>query len=230
MISATKMILDEFTRETERLRLRRVRLDDLGGRKGQLTQHPGLLGAAWGTTTRTVLSEGEQTALGLAGSAEAVFDKSKSAVIFDDPVTSLDHVRDKVAQRLAQLAADRQVVVFTHDVAFVGDLTASAEERWGSQCVSAQSSGGVRTQECACSGCHGRPRTSVPGWTICARSFGKADEGAADPARSRSGAGGDLSRYVSEDWRDVTGGTQPSVLEPRHFACAHAEVSGCWRG
>jgi energy-coupling factor transporter ATP-binding protein EcfA2 len=126
---ATKMILDEFTRETERLQLRRVTLDDLGGRKGQLTQRPGLLGATRGTTTRTVLSEGEQTALGLAGFfTEATFDKSKSAVIFDDPVTSLDHVRrDKVAQRLAQLAADRQVVVFTHDVAFVGNLTASAE-------------------------------------------------------------------------------------------------------
>jgi hypothetical protein len=41
---ATKMILDEFTRETERLQLRRVTLDDLGGRKGQLAQRPGLLG------------------------------------------------------------------------------------------------------------------------------------------------------------------------------------------
>ncbi|KAA0078800.1 hypothetical protein CIW52_29945 [Mycolicibacterium sp. P9-64] len=136
---ATKMILDEFTRETERLQLRRVTLDDLGGRKGQLTQRPGLLGATRGTTTRTVLSEGEQTALGLAGFfTEAVFDKSKSAVIFDDPVTSLDHVRrDKVAQRLAQLAEDRQVVVFTHDVAFVGNLTASAESE------------GVAVRECS---------------------------------------------------------------------------------
>ena len=43
-------------------------------------------------------------------------------------MTSLDHVRrDKVAQRLAQLAKDRQVVVFTHDVAFVGDLSAAAD-------------------------------------------------------------------------------------------------------
>jgi wobble nucleotide-excising tRNase len=75
------------------------------------------------------LSEGEQNALGLSGFfTEAVFDPSKSAIIFDDPVTSLDHVRrDKVAERLAQLAQDRQVVVFTHDVAFTGDLAAAAE-------------------------------------------------------------------------------------------------------
>ena len=126
---ATKVILDEFTRETERLHLRRVTLDDLGGRKGQLTQRPALLGAVKGAAAHHVLSEGEQTALGLAGFfTEAKFDDSKSAIIFDDPVTSLDHVRrDKVAQRLAQLAKDRQVVVFTHDVAFVGDLSAAAD-------------------------------------------------------------------------------------------------------
>jgi energy-coupling factor transporter ATP-binding protein EcfA2 len=116
---ATDRILDQFTRETDRLKLQRVTLEDLGGRKGQLSQRPGLLGAAKGTAARSVLSEGEQTALGLAGFfTEAVFDESKSAIIFDDPVTSLDHVRrDKVAERLAQLAQDRQVVVFTHDVA-----------------------------------------------------------------------------------------------------------------
>jgi hypothetical protein len=89
-----------------------------------------LLGAKHrAASARAVLSEGEQTALGLAGFfTEAMFDPSKSALIFDDPVTSLDHVRrDKVAERLAQLAKDRQVVVFTHDVSFTGDLVAAAE-------------------------------------------------------------------------------------------------------
>lgn len=126
---ATARILDQFTRETDRLRLQKVTLQDLGGRKGQLNQKPGLLGAAKGITAPSVLSEGEQTALGLAGFfTEAEFDESRSAIIFDDPVTSLDHVRrDKVAERLAQLAQDRQVIVFTHDVAFTGDLTAAAE-------------------------------------------------------------------------------------------------------
>ncbi|AQA22115.1 AAA domain protein [Rhodococcus sp. MTM3W5.2] len=126
---ATDRIVDQFTRETDRLRLQKVTLQDLGGRKGQLNQKPGLLGATRGITAPSVLSEGEQTALGLAGFfTEAVFDESRSAIIFDDPVTSLDHVRrDKVAERLAQLARDRQVVVFTHDVAFTGDLTAAAD-------------------------------------------------------------------------------------------------------
>lgn len=126
---ATEQIRDNFTRETDRMRLNKVTLRDLGGQKGQVRQIPALVGVRHkDATARTVLSEGEQTVLGLAGfCTEAEFDSSKSAVVFDDPVTSLDHVRrDKVAERLAQLAKSRQVIVFTHDVAFVSDLLRSA--------------------------------------------------------------------------------------------------------
>jgi len=126
---ATMRILDQFTRETERLKLRRVTLQDMGGHKGKLSQMPSLLGAASSATARTVLSEGEQTALGLAGFfTEAEFDESRSTLVFDDPVTSLDHERrGNVADRLVELAKDRQVVVFTHDASFTGDLSAAAE-------------------------------------------------------------------------------------------------------
>lgn len=128
---ATQEILDRFTRETERLMLRSVTLEDRGGRKGKLNQRPGLLGAIHKADAWNVLSEGEQTALGLAGFfTEAVFDASKSGLVFDDPVTSLDHVRrPKVASRLVELAADRQVVVFTHDVVFAGKLCSAAIEQ-----------------------------------------------------------------------------------------------------
>lgn len=126
---AGEVIKNEFIRETERLRLRRVTIRDLGGNKGQLEQQPGLLGAkAGGVQAAEVLSEGEQTAMGLAGFlTEAAFDVSKSALILDDPVTSLDHVRRRyVAARLAELGKDRQVVVFTHDVTFAGELQKQA--------------------------------------------------------------------------------------------------------
>lgn len=126
---AGEVIKDFFVRETERLRLRRVTIRDLGGTKGQLEQQPGLLGAkAGGVQAVEVLSEGEQTAMGLAGFfTEAAFDASRSALILDDPVTSLDHVRRKyVAHRLAELSRDRQVVVFTHDVTFAGELQKQA--------------------------------------------------------------------------------------------------------
>ncbi|WJR36111.1 AAA family ATPase [Mycobacteroides immunogenum] len=128
-IYATEQIRDHFTRETARMHLEKVTLRELGGQKGQVRQIPALVGVRHKDgTARAVLSEGEQTVLGLAGFfTEAEFDASKSAVVFDDPVTSLDHVRrDKVADRLAQLAKSRQVIVFTHDVAFLTDLLKSA--------------------------------------------------------------------------------------------------------
>lgn len=126
----TSLVRDRFTRESDRLHLERIELKKTGGQKGKLRHRPALLGAKAPKPVEQVLSEGEQTALGLAGYfTEAFFDDSKSALVLDDPVTSLDHVRrSHVARRLAQFATDRQVIVFTHDVAFVGDLRRAADD------------------------------------------------------------------------------------------------------
>lgn len=71
-----------------------------------------------------VLSEGEQKVLALADFlAEARLAGITAPVIFDDPVSSLDHRRiNEVAQRIAQLADDNQVIVFTHDIMFATTL------------------------------------------------------------------------------------------------------------
>jgi len=126
----TSVIRDRFTRESDRLRLERVTLEDIGGRKGTLHHQPAFVGAVQEVGMTRVLSEGEQTALGLAGFfTEAYFDTSKSAIVLDDPVSSLDHVRrGYVARRLVEFAKERQVIVFTHDIAFVADLRASADK------------------------------------------------------------------------------------------------------
>ncbi|MCH7752945.1 MAG: hypothetical protein IH898_12450 [Planctomycetes bacterium] len=61
--------------------------------------------------------------------AELAMDDGKSAIVFDDPVTSLDHLwRDSFARRIAQEAEYRQVIVFTHDVAFLNSLQEEATE------------------------------------------------------------------------------------------------------
>lgn len=127
----TQVVDDRFSRESEHLGLERVKLGDLGGDKGKLLHRPALLGATLkGATVAEVLSEGEQTALGLAGLlTEVRFDASKSALVLDDPITSLDHGRrELVAKRIANLASQRQVVVFTHDLTFLGDLVRAANE------------------------------------------------------------------------------------------------------
>ena len=127
---ATKLLQDCFKQETKSLYLDKVMLEDQGGRKGQVKQLPKLQDAKHpDAQVRSVLSEGEQNALGLAGFfTEVDFDKSQSAIVFDDPVTSLDHVRrGRVAERLAAFATDRQVIIFTHDIAFISDLLKVAE-------------------------------------------------------------------------------------------------------
>lgn len=71
-----------------------------------------------------ILSEGEQRAIALgAFLAELALAKHSCGIIFDDPVSSLDHWRRKnVATRLVAEAAKRQVIVFTHDTSFLGQL------------------------------------------------------------------------------------------------------------
>lgn len=69
-----------------------------------------------------VLSEGEHRCVALAAFlAELATAQNKSGVIFDDPVSSLDHLfRDAVVRRLVKEARlGRQVIVFTHDIAFL---------------------------------------------------------------------------------------------------------------
>jgi energy-coupling factor transporter ATP-binding protein EcfA2 len=124
----TEVVRDTFTRETDRLRLERVTIAKTRGDKGILLHQPKLVGARQNVTLPRVFSEGERTALGLAAYfTEAQLDPSKSALVLDDPVSSLDHIRRAlVAARLATLAESRQVVVFTHDVSFVADLKREA--------------------------------------------------------------------------------------------------------
>lgn len=127
----TEQVRDHFTRETETLRLRKVTLTRTAGRRDVSPEHrPTLLGSARSTPIESVLSEGEQTALGLAGFlTEVEFDSSKSGVVLDDPVSSLDAGRrSRVAARLVDLATSRQVIVFTHDAAFVTALNKEARE------------------------------------------------------------------------------------------------------
>ena len=77
-----------------------------------------------------VFSEGERTAIALACFlAELHLGNDPSGMIFDDPVSSFDHhVREHVARRLVWAAKDRQVIVFTHDLAFLADLREQARK------------------------------------------------------------------------------------------------------
>lgn len=78
-----------------------------------------------------VLSEGEHRCIALAAFlAELATVDSHSAIVFDDPVSSLDHMhRERVAARLAEEGLKRQIVVFTHDIAFLFLLYEACREQ-----------------------------------------------------------------------------------------------------
>jgi AAA domain-containing protein len=85
--------------------------------------------AGWGI--RDVLSEGEHRCIALAAFlAELATQPTASAVILDDPVSSLDHWRrEVVAKRLVQEAKARPVAVLTHDLVFLLFLQEEAEKQ-----------------------------------------------------------------------------------------------------
>ena len=124
----TEVIRDRFTREADRLQLERVTIAKTRAERKALLHQPRLVGARQQVTLPRVFSEGEKSALGLAAFfTEAHLDSSRSALILDDPVSSLDHVRrGLVASRLVELSVDRQIIVFTHDVSLVADLKREA--------------------------------------------------------------------------------------------------------
>lgn len=69
----------------------------------------------------TVLSEGERRVAAVAGFfADLTESGDTSALVFDDPVSSLDQeYREAVARRLLLEAKSRQVLVFSHDNTFI---------------------------------------------------------------------------------------------------------------
>ncbi len=121
----TPKIRDRFQEEIVSLAASRVRVEIVrtGGRYGSPIYRVQLF-ANKDAPVHMVLSEGEQTCVALAAFLTELATASHySALVFDDPVSSLDHLwRKKVAERLATEANFRQVIVFTHDLVFANDL------------------------------------------------------------------------------------------------------------
>lgn len=128
----TDALRDRFAREIYKLRLNAnpLELRKTRDSKGQsyfrveFVKYPG-------EPLGDILSEGEHRCVALAAFlAELVTSKEYSGIVFDDPMSSLDHLyRVRVARRLAEEAQHRQVVIFTHDLGFLFEVKREAEAR-----------------------------------------------------------------------------------------------------
>jgi len=128
----TPKLRDRFQEEIVKLAADKVRVEIVrsGGKYGS-PQYQVRLFAKPDAKVQDILSEGEKTCVALAAFlTELATAIHKSTLVFDDPVSSLDHRwRKQVAKRLAEEAEHRQIIVFTHDLVFVNDLHDLAEEK-----------------------------------------------------------------------------------------------------
>lgn len=101
-------------------------------RKGKCYHQISLKGAcaAGKHTNKEILSEGEFRVVSLAAFlADLSSWRRVMPFIFDDPITSLDQkFEERVAKRLVKLSTERQVIVFTHRLAFAQLLNKSVSE------------------------------------------------------------------------------------------------------
>lgn len=121
----TPQLRDRFQEEIIKLAAHKVRVEIVrsGGKFGS-PQYQIRLFAKPDAKVAVVLSEGEKTCVALAAfMTELATATHRSTLVFDDPVSSLDHRwRKQVAKRLVEEAGSRQIIVFTHDLVFVNDL------------------------------------------------------------------------------------------------------------
>lgn len=118
--------IDRFNAECVRLK----------GAFGINVTHTGSAGTSFrqlslkGRQPSDVLSEGEQKVISLADFlSETILSGINKGIIFDDPVNSLDEKRKShIAERLIEESAERQIVVFTHDLVFVSQLITYCED------------------------------------------------------------------------------------------------------
>jgi energy-coupling factor transporter ATP-binding protein EcfA2 len=129
--AVSQRLKESFRNELANLAFRHVEVElkEVGGAEGIL-YHKLALTRAPGVELPRVVSEGEQRSLSIAAFfAELSTADDSSAIVFDDPVSSLDYKwREGVARRLVQEAKTRQVIVFTHDVVFLLLLKQYAKE------------------------------------------------------------------------------------------------------
>lgn len=132
-LSATGVdsICQAFSTELHRLRLHAVdvALVSDGGTRGVSYVRVRMPNTEPDVVSR-VLSEGERRVVALAGYfAELSMSRDQSAIVLDDPVSSMDQrFRKAVADRLVDEAGCRQVIVFTHDLTFVHDLLNAVDQ------------------------------------------------------------------------------------------------------
>ena len=124
------ILLENFEKELKQLGLETIKVQlVLQGSEIGETYHRIEIKGRPEVNIAKIVSEGEHRCISLASFlTELSTATHKSAIILDDPASSLDHLwRDKIAKRLAEEGKKRQVIIFTHDPVFLLMLQENAD-------------------------------------------------------------------------------------------------------
>lgn len=149
---ATQEVADALNVELQKLNVHELKVMMKPESPGGKTRFKLVLEVQGSATAKDILSEGEQRAIAIASFlAEVNLGKRMGGIVFDDPVSSLDHRRRWcVAKRLVEEAKLRQVIILTHDIYFLCILQQEADaERleFSPQCIRQTPNGfGVPTE------------------------------------------------------------------------------------
>ncbi len=140
----TGAYVKRFNKELKNLGAHRIKVEILKTRapKGHALHALALKGLYFKKhPPNNILSEGERRIVTLAAFiADVTGGAEKAPFIFDDPISSLDQdFEEKTIDRLIELSKDRQVIIFTHRLSFLGILDGKASpeivcvrhEPWG---------------------------------------------------------------------------------------------------
>ncbi|MBS6930624.1 MAG: hypothetical protein KH170_07750 [Lachnospiraceae bacterium oral taxon 082] len=120
----TENLLKSFKQHLEKLGLSNLSIQLQGSNSKGVQQTELIL--ANNKNIEDILSEGEQKATALAlFLSEIKLSNNKSAIIFDDPVNSLDHrIMDNFAELTMSL--ENQIIIFTHNKMFLDSFETSS--------------------------------------------------------------------------------------------------------
>lgn len=129
--AVTQGLTEALNREFEVFKIDHLKARIKDRVKDGKTYHKLVLDVPTSQRLADILSEGELRVMAIASFlAELSASGHSGGAIFDDPVSSLDHFRRvNVARRLVAESKVRQVVVFTHDTVFLGELRSCVEQQ-----------------------------------------------------------------------------------------------------
>ncbi len=117
----TDAFLQRFTNELKLLGAHKVRVVlKLDPGKAKTSHQVTLKAAQSSAKPNDVLSEGELRIVALAAFLTEAQFQHLAPIVLDDPVSSLDHLfEERVAERLVEIARERQVILFTHRISLM---------------------------------------------------------------------------------------------------------------